>query len=353
MVTYATADNGPAAGIEFMRWEVTKTVCLVLILGLGAGLALAQDSSSQESLGDLARKLKAQRAKSQEKSKVYTNDDLEALPPSSGHSTAPAANPSGASKNGNPGVSPAKEKGGKETEVGSGGATAAQSGKDMHGDSYYRQRLSELEDRLDIDERELSVLKQQLGQGQMMYYSDPYQGLLQSSGPTAMSDVNHLQDQIAKKQAKIAADQEDIENLREELRRDGGDPGWLRLSNPTAQASEPAQPAAQPELPQGQIGTKEYWQDRFKSARARLSDARERQQLVEDELHLLQIQEVRTLNPEAKSEFTAQVDAKEEEAAQRRAATEQAKKALENLQKEFAASGAPQEWLAESEGDTP
>jgi hypothetical protein len=43
-----------------------------------------------------------------------------------------------------------------------------------------------------------------------------------------MSDVYKLQDQVAKKKAEIAADQKAIEGLREQLRREGGDAGWLR-----------------------------------------------------------------------------------------------------------------------------
>jgi SMC interacting uncharacterized protein involved in chromosome segregation len=43
-----------------------------------------------------------------------------------------------------------------------------------------------------------------------------------------MSDIHKLQDQIDKKKAEIAADQEAIDDLREQLRREGGDAGWLR-----------------------------------------------------------------------------------------------------------------------------
>jgi SMC interacting uncharacterized protein involved in chromosome segregation len=62
----------------------------------------------------------------------------------------------------------------------------------------------------------------------MQYYPDPNKGLLQESGPTALSDIHNLQDQIAKKRAEINADQEAIDDLREQLRREGGDAGWLR-----------------------------------------------------------------------------------------------------------------------------
>lgn len=331
-----------------MKCQVTRIAALLLILGFGAGSALAQDSSSSQSLGDLARQLKAQRAKSQEKSKVYTNDDLSALPPLTGQSTAPPPNTSASPAKAKPGATPAK--GGKETEIEFTEATSAQTGKESRGERYFRDRMGELEDRLQLDQRELNVLNQQLGQNKMLYYPDPYQALLQSSGPTAMSDVNKLQEQIAKKQADIAADQEEIENLREELRREGGDPGWLRMANPTGQASEPVAPAP-PEMPEGKIGTKEYWQARFAAARARLADARERQQLAESELNLLQIQEVRTLDPKAKADFAEQVDAKKNEVSQAQAATQEAKKALEDLKKEFEASGAPDEWIQESDGE--
>jgi hypothetical protein len=110
------------------------------------------------------------------------------------------------------------------------------------------------------------------------------------------------------------------------------------------QAPETGQAANQSGNPEGKIKTREYWQARFKSARAQLANAQERQQLTEDELNLLQIQEIRALDRNAKTELTGKVKAKEDEVSQSRAATEQAKKALEDLQNEFQASGAPEEW---------
>jgi len=171
-----------------------------------------------------------------------------------------------------------------------------------------------------------------------MYYPDPNKGLLQESGPTAMSDVHDLQDRIAKKEADIAADQGAIEDLREQLRRAGGDAGWLR-NVPAHVAGE-----GEAEKPKYKQGTKEYWQARFKSARARLAETQERQQLAEDELNLLQIQDARELNPNVKAELDGKIKAKEDEGSQARAATEEAQRALDDLLKEFQASGAPEEW---------
>jgi len=211
-----------------MKCEKASIGTLALILGLGAGVALAQTSKSSEPLGDVARQLKAQRAKPPEKSKLFTNDDLAKLSVSPEHSTASPANSSTISKEAKPAEKPAKETSGKEAQKESAKAAPAKTDEETHGEKYFRDHMSKLQDQLDIHRRELSVLEQKLGQNQMMYYPDPNKGLLQQSGPTAMSDVYKLQDQITKKKAEIAADQEAIEDLREQLRREGGDAGWLR-----------------------------------------------------------------------------------------------------------------------------
>jgi polyhydroxyalkanoate synthesis regulator phasin len=200
---------------------MARVLTMALVWGLETSIAAAQNPASSVPLGDLARQLKAQRAKSQGKSKVFTNDDLATLSP-------PPSKPSATTQEAKPGEKPAKETSGNEIEKESAKATPAKAGEETHGEKYYRDRMSKLQDRLEIDQRELSVLQEKLGQSQMMYYADPNKGLLQRSGPTAMSDVYTLQDQIAKKKAEIAADQEAIEDLREQLRREGGDAGWLR-----------------------------------------------------------------------------------------------------------------------------
>jgi hypothetical protein len=211
-----------------MKCQIARIATLALVLGLGAGIALAQNSTSSVPLGDVARQLKAQRAKSQEKPKVFTNDDIAALSRSLQQSTASSEKPSTTTQEVKPEEKLAKETSGNEAEKESEKVTAAKTGEEKHGEKYYRDSMSRLQDRLETHMRELNVLQQKLGQNQMMYYPDPNKGLLQQSGPTAMSDVHKLQDEIAEKKAEIAADQEAIEDLREQLRREGGDAGWLR-----------------------------------------------------------------------------------------------------------------------------
>ena len=354
--------NDVWTGTCVMWRQAAKIAPLILILGLGAGIALAQqDSSSSESLGDLARQIKAQRAKSREKSKVYTNDDLEALPSLPGQSMAPPVTPSTTSEEAQPGAEakpaeqPGNEKTGKEGDKESMKAPVGQIAEEPHGEKYFRREMSKLDDRLETDQRELDVLQQKLGQNQMMYYPNPNRGLYEESGPTAMSDVHALQDQVEKKKKDIEKDEEAIENLQEQLRREGGDPGWLRspdlpqASKPTSQVTEHLQGTPESEKPEDNSETKAYWQARFKSVRAQLADAQERQHLAEDELNLLEIQHTRALNADVKAELASQISAKQDETSQKQALTSEAQKALDDLRKEFEASGAPEEWSGESE----
>jgi len=150
-----------------------------------------------------------------------TNDDLASLPPSPN-------NPSTTTKEAKPGEEPAQKTGGNEAEKETTKTPAAENGVQAHDENYYRGQMSKLRDRLDVDQRQLDVLQQKLGQNQMQYYPDPNKGLLQESGPTAMSDIHKLQDQIDKKKADVAADQKAIDDLQDQLRHEGGDPGWLR-----------------------------------------------------------------------------------------------------------------------------
>jgi DNA polymerase III delta prime subunit len=112
----------------------------------------------------------------------------------------------------------------------------------------------------------------------------------------------------------------------------------------TSKASETGQAAGGSETPEDKKKTKEYWQGKFKSARAELADAKERQQLAEDELNLLQIQDAREVDSTMKAELAEKIKTKEDEVSDWRAATEEAQRILEDLQNKFNDSGAPDEW---------
>jgi hypothetical protein len=115
----------------------------------------------------------------------------------------------------------------------------------------------------------------------------------------------------------------------------------------TPSTTEPgaAQPgAAPPESKEDKLKTRDYWQGAFKAARGDLAKAKEMERLSEDELSLLQIQQVREADPNAKADLTARVQAKQAEVDANKAATDKAQKALDDLEKAFKDSGAPDEW---------
>lgn len=307
-----------------MRFPVAYIVlvatALILPSGFARGSRTAQQPSPQEqSLGEKARKLKAQQASQSKPVKVFTNDNI---PSGSGGITVIGAALTA------PGAP----------------SRAAEEGSE-HGERYYRKAMGELQAKLDLHQRQLAVLQQQLNINQLQYYPDPNKTLQQEY---SRSDIDKLHADIEAKQQEIKADEQAISDLTAQLRREGGEPGWLRLP-PTGQAGlEKQESKEREETAKGKPGTREYWQSRFKSARARLAKAQEAQQLAEDELNLLQVRQAReVLNTDTAGELVQKVAAKQVEVDSARIATQEATQAIEELKREFASSGAPEEWSSE------
>jgi len=168
------------------------------------------------SLGDLARQQRAKRMKvMQEKSvRVWTNDNMPARPVSGGGvSVAGQMSPQAPSEPTAPAASAETAASGEESASGE------------HDESYYRKRFSELQARKETHERQLSVLRQKQAQDQLQYYSDPNKTLQQEY---SRSDINKAADEVTKKQQEITDDQKAIDDLRDQLRREGHPAGWLR-----------------------------------------------------------------------------------------------------------------------------
>jgi len=90
--------------------------------------------------------------------------------------------------------------------------------------------------------------------------------------------------------------------------------------------------------------TRDYWQGRFKALRGGLAGAQEALQLSKDELNLLQVQDARAIDPNEKTDLDAKVQAKQDEVNANQRAADKVKKQLDDLEKEFADSGAPADW---------
>lgn len=193
-------------------------VASALALAIAAVVPLsAQTKGQSTSLADLAKKLKAERTTSGQKPvRVFTNDNLPRGPGSGGISVVgsmSAVTPS----------QPSQPAGEAAAGTAAGASAAESSG--AHDEKYYRERMSDLRARLELHQRELSVLQQKQGQGEMQYYSDPNKTLQQEY---SRSDINKRSDELAKKQAEIDADNRAIQDLQDQLRHEGAPSGWLR-----------------------------------------------------------------------------------------------------------------------------
>jgi hypothetical protein len=175
-----------------------KAVLLSVLAGAVCLAGATAQNSQTESLGDLARKFREERAKAGTKPvKVYTNDNIP--------------------KNVEIGVAPMPL---IETPT-----PKKAVGGEVHDEAYYRKAKQEILDRKQVHERELEVLQQKLGQNQIQYYPDPNKALQQQY---SRSDINKLTEDIDKKKAEIDADDKALSDLQDQLRREGGEPGWLR-----------------------------------------------------------------------------------------------------------------------------
>ncbi len=210
-----------------------SSVLMALLLAVvGAGASFAQTSqpaSTGPSLGDMARQLKEQRAKAFVKPQtVFTNDNLPARPPGEGLTAATGISTTAATTESTPAAASAGSAATPKAETKTQAAASSSGSNEVRDEKYYRRKMKDLQAQLSLHQRELSVLEQKLSQNQMQYYSDPQKTLTQESTPAFYSDVNKRRSDVDNKKQQIADDEKAMDDLRDQLRRDGGDPGWLR-----------------------------------------------------------------------------------------------------------------------------
>ncbi len=162
------------------------------------------------SLGEIAREWRQEHANEKKESvPVFTNDNLPARSiPREESSKTPEAE--------------------RAAEPSKGQSKLSQRPVVEKGEKYFRSKAEAIRSKLEFHQRQLAVLEQQLGLTRTEFYSDPQKTLEEESTPAFHSDVNKLRAKIEETQQQIAADQRAMDDLRDELRRKGGDPGWIR-----------------------------------------------------------------------------------------------------------------------------
>ncbi|HEX5410723.1 MAG TPA: hypothetical protein VFZ27_02570 [Terriglobia bacterium] len=169
--------------------------------------AHSQQTATVPSLGEIARQLRAERATETHKPvATYTNENL----------------PSGES----PGLVSVEP--GNRTKKNEQSAGKNVPGAENHGEKYFRSKRDKIRSQIEFEEHQLAALKQQLGVAQTQYYPDPQKTLEQESTPAFRTDVEKLRAKVASMEKALANDQKAMDDLQQEVRRAGGDPGWLR-----------------------------------------------------------------------------------------------------------------------------
>ena len=188
-----------------------KAILILIALLLVAGPAWAQTQT--RSLGEIARKLRAARAKKDlSKIRVYTNDNLP-------KSTVPisvmgrrAATPSeGAAAAGQVDVSGEGE--GEECD-----------------EQCWRGKFSEQRLKIRTAEGAVDLLQREYNLARMQHYQDPNAALREQYSNTAAGgrQLQDLLNQMNEKKREIQQLRQELTALEREMRRSGGKPGWAR-----------------------------------------------------------------------------------------------------------------------------
>jgi chromosome segregation ATPase len=203
----------------------------VLLVAGGITLAHAQDSteptssSQSDSLGDAARKARAQKKDPSKPAKVFTNEDVGSLKgtisvignePARGTGTDKAAEKNDDKK-------PANGADAKSTDV-----AKKEQAKD---EPYWRAKFAAARKTLADDTKELDILQREFNLKQEQYSQDPNWAMHEQN---SRADINKTQSEIDTKKQDIDKDKQAISDLEDELRKAGGDAGW---------ANEPSGPS--------------------------------------------------------------------------------------------------------------
>lgn len=189
----------------------------VLFLSGGISIARAQDApatsstSQSTSLGDAARKARAQKKDSGKPPKVFTNDDVGDL---KGAISVIGNEPAPASR-----ADTTAEK--TDDKKAANGADAKKG--QAQDESAWRAKFAAARRTLADDSKELDILQREFNLKQEQFYQDPTAALKEQY---SRDDLNKTQSQIEAKKQDVEKDKQALSDLEDQLRKSGGDAGW-------------------------------------------------------------------------------------------------------------------------------
>jgi hypothetical protein len=191
------------------RW---KASLLLPLLCLAAAPAFAQSQQTGDPVADAARKAQAAKKDAPKPKKVYTDDNLPKAPRPTDEPAAAAAAPDA--------QAPATGATGPTGAAATGDASASK-----NDEQTWRGRFKAHRDKIARAEKELDVLQRETDKAQLQYYPDPQKAL---SEQNSRKEINEKDAKIAAKQKEIADLKQGLDDLEDQLKKAGGDPGWAR-----------------------------------------------------------------------------------------------------------------------------
>ncbi|HEX4536457.1 MAG TPA: hypothetical protein VH140_05895 [Candidatus Acidoferrum sp.] len=173
--------------------------------------ARQQDNSQQtgDPVADAARRAREAKQTAPKPKKVYTDDDVSRSKP------APAAT----STTDNSSTHESSKTAGTSSK------TPTSADLDAKAESDWRKRFKEQRDNIARAEKELDVLQREGQKDQIQYYSDPQKAMAEQY---TRKDINEKDAKIAAKQKDIEQLKQGLSDLEDALRKAGGDSGWSR-----------------------------------------------------------------------------------------------------------------------------
>lgn len=217
-----------------------KVLPIVAVLCVVSLPAYAQQQGSSQQTGDpvadAARKAREQKKNAQKPKKVYTEDDVSTGPVAgAGTTTATAVQaPTTASSTGNAADAAAAVPTPASATSRAAGATPgaqaqpaadAAKGEDPNSEKAWRKRFSDQNAKIAKAEKELDILGRELEKSQMEYYPDPQKAMTQQN---TRGDINGITAKIDAKKKELDQLRQGLNDLEDQLRKSGGDPGWAR-----------------------------------------------------------------------------------------------------------------------------
>ncbi|HEV3220075.1 MAG TPA: hypothetical protein VGZ48_09910 [Candidatus Acidoferrales bacterium] len=202
----------PSAKAAIRRLWLGGAICAMAVTGLAAGAAAqsGQDEQNPPSLGEIARRLRAQRPVTQEAKMVWTNDNI-------------PKNPFGISVVGPPPPPPAEDASAKPAVPASPAPAKPKPATDLEADLAAAQaKLETLEKELDLDKRD--YLLQQQG-----YYTNP----MATQDPQIQASLAAGRDAIDAKQTEVDKAKAEVADLQVKLDEAKKNPPPKQPDNPS------------------------------------------------------------------------------------------------------------------------